>query len=336
MPSPDQMGSPFAAARAMPLTDGYGGKINAQDELPIHALGDDYAVEGSGIVNRLPTMPSGITVFLRMIAAPTFKNSVRLICPNAVDYVAAAGDLCIARSDGDGVWRLFVLPASPIVGTVKSIKKRMLTGAGSGTYTPSAFTVYATFELVAGGGGGGGAATAAGNVASGGGGGSGGVSIITLTAAAIGASKPYTIGAGGAGGAATPANGGTGGNTTFNTSTGIALGGVGGGALTVGAGLGGAGGAAGTVGSGEPTYPGGSGGTGFVLSTSFAALTGFGANSPYGGGGAAIPFATGQAGNPATGYGAGGGGAGSFNGSAGTAGGAGSPGVIIVTEYLSV
>jgi hypothetical protein len=109
----------------MPLVRGYGGKISAQDELPIHALGDDYAVEGSGTVNRLPSMPCGIMVHLRMISAPTFKNSTRLICQSGIDYVATPGDLAIARSDGDGVWRLYVLrssaPVTAINGQVGAI-----------------------------------------------------------------------------------------------------------------------------------------------------------------------------------------------------------------------
>jgi hypothetical protein len=114
MPSPDQMGSPFAAARAMPLIHGYGGKLTAMSELPIHGLGDDYAVEGSGTVLSLPVMPAGISVSLRLLASPTFKNSTKLICPNGVDYLGKAGDLVTARSDGDSVWRIFVKPASGV------------------------------------------------------------------------------------------------------------------------------------------------------------------------------------------------------------------------------
>lgn len=112
MPSPDQMGSPFPAARSHQLGDGYGGKLTALAELPIHALGDDYEVEGSGTVLSLPVMPPGNSVSLRLLATPTFKNSAKLICPNGVDYVGKAGDLVTARSDGDSVWRLFVKPAS--------------------------------------------------------------------------------------------------------------------------------------------------------------------------------------------------------------------------------
>jgi hypothetical protein len=106
------MGSPFPAARAMPLSDGYGGKITAYDELPIHALGDEYDIEGNGTVNRIQPLPSGIVISARIMGTPTFKNSARLLCPNGIDYTATPGDAIIARSYGDGVWRLNVLPAS--------------------------------------------------------------------------------------------------------------------------------------------------------------------------------------------------------------------------------
>lgn len=109
MPSPDQYGSPFRAAKSLPLDRGYGGKITSYDCLPIHALGDQYVVEGNGTVTSLPALPTGETVFLQMAGTPTFTNSAKLICPNGVNYVAAVDDLVIARSKGDGIWRLYVL-----------------------------------------------------------------------------------------------------------------------------------------------------------------------------------------------------------------------------------
>jgi hypothetical protein len=113
MPSPDQSASPFRAAASLPVDRRYGGRIVALDQLPIHALGDNYTVDGNGTVTSLPSLPIGETVILRMTGAPTFTNSARLICPGNLDYKATAGDAVIARSDGDGVWRLIVLPSAP-------------------------------------------------------------------------------------------------------------------------------------------------------------------------------------------------------------------------------
>src|SRR5258708_10764511 len=92
----------------------HGGRIDALGELPIHALGDDYTVVGNGTVLSLPALNAGLTVALSITGTQTFKNSARLICPNGVDYVAGPGDLAVARSSGDGVWRLFVSPASGV------------------------------------------------------------------------------------------------------------------------------------------------------------------------------------------------------------------------------
>lgn len=89
-----------------------GGAIPSLSELPIHALGNDFVVEGNGTISALPTLPSGVSVTLFIAGSPTFKNSARLICPAAQDYVGAPGDYVIARSRGGGVWQLYVLAAS--------------------------------------------------------------------------------------------------------------------------------------------------------------------------------------------------------------------------------
>ncbi len=104
--------SSFPAAASIGPLHRHGGRIDALGELPIHALGDDYTVVGNGTVLSLPALNAGVTVALSITGTPTFKNSARLICPNGVDYVAGPGDLAVARSAGDGVWRLFVSPAS--------------------------------------------------------------------------------------------------------------------------------------------------------------------------------------------------------------------------------
>lgn len=105
---PDQGGTP--------LLHRHYGRITAYDELQIDPLGDDYTIEGSGTVSRLPALPGGTTVFAKTTGAPTFVHSARLICQNSVNYTANVGDLLIFRSDGEGAWRLYVIPATrPII-----------------------------------------------------------------------------------------------------------------------------------------------------------------------------------------------------------------------------
>jgi hypothetical protein len=95
----------------------HGGKISSlTGELSIHAMGDDYTVEDSGTITSLPTVNVGVSAVLRILNAPTFTNSPNLLCPNGLDYQGLPGDLILARSDGDGVWRLFPIPAGgPVV-----------------------------------------------------------------------------------------------------------------------------------------------------------------------------------------------------------------------------
>jgi hypothetical protein len=133
MPTPDQVGSPFRAAGALPVDRRYGGKITAYDQLPIHALGDQYVVEGNGTITSLPALPIGETVFLQMAGTSTFTNSARLLCPNNVNYVAVAGDLVVARSNGDGIWRIYVLSAA---GSVASYNTRAGAVTATGTDVP--------------------------------------------------------------------------------------------------------------------------------------------------------------------------------------------------------
>jgi F5/8 type C domain len=123
MPTPDQVASPFRAAPSLPLDRRYGGKITAYDQLPIHALGDQYVVEGNGTVTSLPALPIGETVMLEITGSPTFTHSAKLICQNALSYSALPGDLLILRSDGDGIWRVYVIPNIQAAG-LKDIDRR--------------------------------------------------------------------------------------------------------------------------------------------------------------------------------------------------------------------
>ena len=218
----------------------------------------------------------------------------------------------------------------------------------SGTYTPTVGMIYATIEVLGAGGGGGGCTGNYVNVA--GGGGAGGFAKGNFTAAQVGASATVTIGAGGLAGTSGGGNGGTGGATS------IALTGAGTITITGNGGVGGLGDSVGTGNNGLTTKTGGVGGTasnGSIVNiqgahgansfgshgTTYYCQSGSGGQSIYGGAGVG-QFAINQTltGNNATGYGSGGGGASSgtitSGGGAATGGGTGSPGLIIITEYI--
>ena len=52
---------------------------------------------------------------MKILNAPTFVNSSKLICQSGINYPASPEDLVFARSDGDGVWRIFVLAANALI-----------------------------------------------------------------------------------------------------------------------------------------------------------------------------------------------------------------------------
>lgn len=217
-----------------------------------------------------------------------------------------------------------------IIGSIKSVKKQVFTS--SGTYTPSAGMAYAVIECLGGGGGGGGATSGANN-GNAGGGGAGSSSRKYVTSADIGASKAVVVGAGGATSTAGNSTGNAGGDTSVGSLC-IGKGGAG------GSGSAGAdnirpGGAGGVAGTGDVTGYGASGLSGNGMNTvAFTGGAGQGASSPWGAGG--IPnVSLSGAGGAATGYGAGGSGAASYNSGGSFSGGAGSPGLVIITEYCA-
>jgi hypothetical protein len=217
---------------------------------------------------------------------------------------------------------------------IKSVKTQVFTG--SGTYTPSSGMAYAIIEAVGGGGGGGGAASASsGQLTGAGGGGSGAYSRKLVTAADVGASKTVTIGAAGSGGAAGNNSGGTGGDTSVGTLCVAKGGSPGGGVGSSGGGSSGAGGLA-SGGTGDVKIDGGNGFNGRNVtsgaSAMFLAAGGPGGTSVYGAGGI---WSCADIGQPASGYGGGGGGASSLNSGGTKAGGAGTPGLVIITEYCT-
>lgn len=221
---------------------------------------------------------------------------------------------------------------------ITQVNVQRVTATGAGTYTPTAGMQYVIVQAQAGGGGGGGAATSGvGEGAGANGGGGGGYTEALFTAADIGASKAYSVGAGGAGGAAGLNAGTTGGNTTFNTTWVVANGGQGGAPgpniTTAGASsASSAGGAAGSVATGTAIkiLPGDSGPFGFVIGAIGCSNNGGAAGC--GAGGPAGSF-NGGAGSPGV-SGAGGSGASTGN-SAQQAGGAGGDGFITFIEFIS-
>jgi hypothetical protein len=208
----------------------------------------------------------------------------------------------------------------------------------SGTYTKPATLKFLEVEGVGGGGGAAGAnAAAAGQGAASGGGGAGAYGKRLFTAAELGATTPYTIGARGAGTAT--AGGGTGGTSEFGTGLSCTLGGGTGSSRTGVATtftqiVGGAGGASG---GGWTVRSAGEQGHTSVACFSGTAigLRGVGGRSffaPHGGqdqyfGGAAGGIDTG-------GIGAGGGGSRSHSGAAQQTGGNGGAAVFFFTEYF--
>ena len=115
---------------------------------------------------------------------------------------------------GDSTW------STPSVG-ITNITTQSFTSAGSGTYTPTLGTQFIIVEMVGGGGGSGGATATTGTAAVSGPGGAGAYVKFKMTAAQIGASLSYTVGARGSAGTggASPGAGGTGGATIFGTWT---------------------------------------------------------------------------------------------------------------------
>ncbi|WP_156524691.1 hypothetical protein [Achromobacter ruhlandii] len=226
--------------------------------------------------------------------------------------------------------------SQPFAGRLLNV--RVFNTPGTTTYTPTPGTKRIIAHIQGGGGGGGGSeGDAAGTIAAGAGGGSGSYAYFTTTTVPSGAT--LTVGAGGVGGIwPTDAGiGGAGGSSSIGvlvTAPGGLGGSVGRSAVNTTAGPSNNGGAGGAAPSGA-TYgsAGGNGNAGLYINA--GALTGAGADSRYGSGGAMSGASTaGLFGAlPATGFGAGGAGTGR-DGSAGSGtGGAGSPGIIVIEEY---
>jgi hypothetical protein len=278
----------------------------------------------AGALTLAGTAPVGVT-----FAGSTFTWTVSVFGSAASGIVPASGGGTNNFLRADGAW---AVPASAGGGfTTVNVQ----TFSATGTYTPSAGMKFCTIECVGGGGGGGGIGDSTGAIFGLAGGGSGGYSRKTVGAATVGASQAVTIGALGVGGTAGGGTGGNGGVTSVGTLC-VANGGTGGVGSSGSSWLGGAGGVvAGAV--GDVVAAGNPGGDGASVGTGGLAPSGHGGGSFFGGGGrpAAVATTTGSSvGGNASNYGAGGGGA-AGNGSTTTrAGGNGSPGFVIITEYI--
>lgn len=277
------------------------------------------------------------------------NNTGSSAVPTAVDIASfttkaspAAGDyIVLSDQAASGALKKATVSSISSAGSVASLNG--LTGSisfsvviqtftSSGTYTPTAGTVYAQIECWGGGGGGGGTGTAGASTGSGGGGGgAGSYSLKISTAAAIGASQTVTIGTAGTG-ASTGNNPGNAGGDTSVGALCIGKGGSGGGgssgsgSVSVGAG--------GVAGTGDVT---GTGMSGFGVPATLNAQGHGGAGgsaTPVGGGAVPTMSATAATGSAATGRASGGGGGASFNAGGTAGGGAGTAGYVKITQYI--
>ena len=228
------------------------------------------------------------------------------------------------------------------INTVTGTSVQIFSTPGAFNYVPPANLLFVDVQMCAGGGGSGGIAATSTSLAIGGGGGGGSYARFILTAAQVGAGLAGAVGAAGTAGIAGNNAGGAGGDTTLATAAPWTLtggsGGVGGAsvtAITVNAG------AEGIVTQGTGTLifavNGQQSGNGAGRYAIELALGCAGGNSFLGLGGGYIPEAVldnSSTGKTAQGYGSGGGGAVGLGTTPARTGIAGTPGIVIFTEFL--
>lgn len=278
------------------------------------------------------------------------------LTPGLLNLTTITAGTGIAVANGHGTITISTSETLPVI---TEIKHQVFTS--SGTYTPTTGMVYCIVEAMGAGGGGGSSLGSSLLNAIGLGGYGGSYARSKLSASQIGTSKPVTIGASGVFGTCTSATVGGGAGSTSPTSGGTTyLGGAPGSGSSLIIATGGSGGSnnfnvsttsffcagqsiSGTN-MGDFTSPGQNPSNGFIVSGQ-AAVGSSGGNSMWGEGGVGlcqdITGAYTNISNSATGYGAGGGSgvyfaAGSSNAAFTQTGGGGSPGCIIITEFLSV
>lgn len=284
-------------------------------------------------VLQVPAGGTGVSSFVSY--APIIGGTTSTGGLQSVASVGVAGQVLTSR--GAGLTPTFQGTGGG--GAITNLNILYITTPGAGTYTPTTGMVQCIVECV--GGGAGSAGTSMQDLVDpisiqGFGFAGAGYSRKIFTAAQIGASKAYSVGAAGTGGTAPAPNGTTlgtsGGDTTF------------GGVMTAGGGLvtGTIGGTGGTASGGDINIYG-SIGTGGIWNGSVFESSGIGGNSgfAYGTGGPGRNFNTGaysENGQTGSGYGAGAGAGqastGAVPGVASFDGGAGTSGAVIITEYI--
>ena len=297
-------------------------------------------ISGSGVVLQL--IGSGSTIFsISGSAGEIFKIADDASTTSL--FTVSSGSTNVLDIDSSKNVRISgsLIVTGSIIGTLQGTASTAsyyqlssdilaFTASGAGTYTPTA-GMKSCYVVVTGGGGAGGQCNNTDTVT--GGGGSGGTAIRTYTAAQIGTSQPYFVGAGGSG---TTSPGGSGTASSFGgTGTATAISGSGGGGSTQLAGATtwaiGAGGAGGAGTGGELNISGSTGFSGYRADGTNG-WGGAGAAS-YWGGGAQYGGAVDTAGVTATIYGAGGSGA-HAAGTTDRNGGNGANGVVYIIEYF--
>lgn len=302
---------------------------------------------GPGTNPVVPNASGLITVTGGQVAAGTTVNAIQTdsLAANTYTVQVQRSQAVASSTVGDnGVSHFnsadFTVDSNGFVSIVgglgfSSINNQVFTT--SGTYTPTTGMSYCQITCVGGGGGGGGAAATSGSQFScGGGGGSGEAGIGAFSAATIGASQTITIGAAGAG--ISGEAGGTGGTSSVGALI-TAIGGSGGNvgtATTVSGASGGPGGTGGT--GGDYHLPGDSGAIGYFGTSTQLIYGGKGGQGVYGQSGndnfSLEGMFNNTAGNSATaGYGAAGGAVNGFSQTA-LVGGTGTPGIVIIQEFI--
>lgn len=285
---------------------------------------------GDGVSgNPTLSLPSALTFTGKTVTGGTFTTPTINVNDNVLSIRDNGDTTKIMQFECSGITtgttRTLTVPNASgtiTISGIKTVTKQVFTG--SGTYTPTAGMVFCEVEVQAGGGGGGGSSS---SQDAGGGGGGGGYGKSILTAATVGASQTVTIGAGGSAGGSGGSTGGTGGTSSFGAII-SCTGGLGGEGSASNVAQGGGGGSSSSA---DLNCTGGCGSLGTQPSGS-SSLSGSGGSSHFGGGGVGTSTGANAAGNVGGNYGGGGGGA---RGSS-KSGGVGGPGVIYITEYLTV
>jgi hypothetical protein len=128
--------SSFPAAPPIPPMHRYGGVLTSMPELPMHALGDAYFVEGSATVLSMPAWPKGPPILLHIIGNPTFVHSSKLLMPGRQNYTFSPGDSAWLLPLGDGVWRVITISRADGIPFIPSGMSLLPAPQGRLTLTP--------------------------------------------------------------------------------------------------------------------------------------------------------------------------------------------------------